>query len=242
MLPGEIVTRRDTIEGPKSVIRKVWKQDPDGVRANILAVARETFAACGLSGARIEDIASRTDTSKRMIYYYFGDKNGLYRAVLEDAYAMMRREEDQLDLASLEPVEALRRLTEFTFDHHREAESFVRLVMIENIHGAQNMDRSTSIAGANSSAIRHLEDVYARGCAAGSFRTGLTALELHWHISALCYFNVSNRPTFSRIFGNVLHEPNGQERLRQQVSEGVVRLVQHRASDDTPPASPTSME
>lgn len=210
---------------PRTAQRKVWKQDPDGVKANILAVARETFAASGLAGARIEDIASRTATSKRMIYYYFGDKEGLYRAVLEDAYAMMRHAEDQLDLASLAPVEALRRLTEFTFDHHRNTESFVRLVMTENVHRARHMGRSASIAGENSSAIRLIEDIYARGCTAGLFREGLTALELHWHISALCYFNVSNRATFSRIFGNALFEPPGQERLRRHVSDSVVRFV-----------------
>ena len=87
----------DAGDGPTIAQRKVWKQDPDGVRANILAVARETFAASGLSGTRIEDIASRTATSKRMIYYYFGDKEGLYRAVLEDTYALMRHAEDQLN-------------------------------------------------------------------------------------------------------------------------------------------------
>ena len=213
--------------GVASRRRKSWKQDPDRVRSNILQVARDVFAAHGLSGARIEDIAARTDTSKRMIYYYFTDKEGLYRAVLEDTYAEMRKAEDALDLTSLPPGDALRRLVEFTFDHHRDATAFVRLVMIENIHGAAHMNQSDSIAGQNSSAITLLEGIYRRGVEAGVFRSGLSALELHWHISALCYFNVSNQNTFSRIFGDDLFQPGGQTRLRDQVAEAVVRLVAH---------------
>ena len=99
--------------------RRGWKQDPNAVRRNILQVAREVFATQGLSGARVDEIAARTRTSKRMIYYYFGDKDKLYRAVLEDAYSRMRQGEDALDLAALNPVAALRQLAEFTFDHHR---------------------------------------------------------------------------------------------------------------------------
>lgn len=205
--------------------RRGWKQDPDAVRANILEVATSVFSEAGFSGGRIEEIAARTATSKRMIYYYFTDKAGLYRAVLENAYATMRLEEDALDLAGLPPDAALRALVEFTFDHHRRSPEFIRLVMIENVHGAAFMSTLQSIAAQNSSVIRHLEDIYRRGCEAGVFRTGLTAIELHWHISALCYFNVSNRATFSRVFGGALFDAEGQERLRGHVAEMILRFV-----------------
>lgn len=205
--------------------RRGWKQDPDAVRANILAVASEVFAETGFSGGRIEDIAARTATSKRMIYYYFNDKAGLYRAVLENVYAKMRLEENALDLAEVPPVEALRLLTEFTFDHHRRNPEFIRLVMIENVHGGAYMSQSQRIAAQNSSAIRHLEDIYCRGCDQGLFRRGLSALELHWHVSALCYFNVSNRTTFSRIFGDELFDARGQEMLRRHVGDMILRFV-----------------
>jgi AcrR family transcriptional regulator len=111
-----------------------WKQDPAGVRKNILAVAMAEFAANGLSGARIDEIAAKTNTSKRMIYYYFGDKEGLYGRVLEEAYRQVRAGEQELDLEHLPPVEALRKLAEFTFDHHSRNPDFIRIVMIENIH------------------------------------------------------------------------------------------------------------
>ena len=229
---GEIVTSPDHPEDQtEELFRGGWKQDPDAVRANILQIAREIFAAKGLSGARIAEISAKTKTSKRMIYYYFGDKEGLYRAVLEEAYQEMRRSEDALDLAHVPPVEALRQLAEFTFDHHRNAVTFVRLVTIENIHNGEHMSRSDGIVGQNSSAIRLLENIYARGCELGLFRRGLTALELHWHISALCYFNVSNRSTFSRIFGDDLFSPRGQQMLRRHVGDMILRFVMRTDTD-----------
>lgn len=205
--------------------RRSWKQDPDGVRANILAVAKEAFAEKGLTGTRMEEIAARTSTSKRMIYYYFGDKEGLYREALADAYRHTREAEDALALDDLPPDEALRKLAEFTFDHHRQSQDFIRLVMIENVHEGRHMPDSEEMSGQNSSAIRLLEEIYARGLAAGMFRSGLTAVELHWHISALSYFNVSNRATFSHIFGSELFTELGQNRLRQHVGDMILRLV-----------------
>ncbi len=210
---------------PGETQRGGWKQDPDAVRRNILQVARTVFARQGLSGARVDEISASTKTSKRMIYYYFGDKEGLYRAVLEDAYARMRDDEAALDLRAVHPMTALRQLAEFTFEHHRQDPDFVRLVMIENIHGAAHMDSSEILAGQNSSVILLLEDIYQRGCDAGLFRRGLTALELHWHISALSIFNIANRATFSRIFGNDLFTERGQRMLCRHVGDMILGLV-----------------
>jgi acetyl esterase/lipase/AcrR family transcriptional regulator len=205
--------------------KKGWKQDPDGVRQNILEVARTAFADRGLSGTRIEEIAAKTKTSKRMIYYYFGDKEGLYREVLAEAYREMRQAEDALDLEELNPIDALRKLAEFTFDHHRNARDFIRLVMIENVHGGTHMPDGSDLSGQNSSAIRLLENIYTRGCEAGLFRRGLSALELHWHISALSYFNVSNQATFSRLFGDDLFSDRGQDMLRRHIGDMVLRFA-----------------
>lgn len=211
--------------GATNLPRRSWKQDPDRVRAEIIAVARAAFAQKGLSGTRIEEIAARMSTSKRMIYYYFGDKEGLYREVLADAYRGIRRAEEALDLGHLDPVAALRQLAEFTFANHAAQQDFIRLVMIENVHAGAHMPDTQEMSGQNVSAIRLLEDIYSRGCDAGLFRTGLSALELHWHISALSYFNVSNRATFSKIFGEELFGAEGQARLKRHVGDSVVRFV-----------------
>lgn len=208
-----------------SPARPKWKQDPDRVRENILAVAQSVFAEKGLSGARVEEIAARTETSKRMIYYYFGSKDGLYAAVLERAYEKVRSGEQALNLDSLTPVAALRRLVRFTFDHHARNPEFIRLVMIENIHHARYMRDSPVIKAVNRSAIERLEQLCARGVAGGVFRDGLSATDLHWFISAMSFFNVSNRFTFASLFGAAPFEPDGQASLKAQVTEMVLRAV-----------------
>jgi AcrR family transcriptional regulator len=205
--------------------RSGWKQDPAGVRKNILGVAMAEFAANGLSGARIDEIAAKTSTSKRMIYYYFGDKEGLYGRVLEEAYREVRAGEQELELDHLPPVEALKLLAEFTFDHHSRHPDFIRIVMIENIHHGAYMEQSELIRLLNAGAIQKLEAICRRGREAGLFRDDVTPLELHWHISALSFFNVSNRATFSHIFGNVLFTPDGQRSLRQHLVDMVVGLA-----------------
>lgn len=208
-----------------------WKQDPAGVQSNILAVATVEFAANGLSGARIDEIAAKTRTSKRMIYYYFGDKDGLYRRVLEEAYRKVREGERQLDLDHLPPVEALTRLVEFTFDHHSSNPDFIRLVMIENIHHGAYLAQSDLIGSLNVGAIEKLESICRRGKQEGVFRGDVEPLELHWQISALSFFNVSNSATFSRIFGDHLYSANGQETLRRHVVDMILRFVLCKNSD-----------
>ena len=199
--------------------------DREGTRRNILEIASEEFALNGLSGARIDEIAARTRASKRMIYYYFDDKEGLYVAALENAYRLVREGEAELDTKGLPPIEALRRLVEFTFDHHQSHEEFIRMVMIENIHHGEYLDRSKVIRDLNARAIDHIADIYSRGVAGGVFRDGLDPLELHWQISALCFFNVSNRATFSKIFGRDLGAGENLEALRGNVVDMVLRFV-----------------
>lgn len=203
----------------------VRSPNPEATRQNILEVATEEFARNGLSGARVDEIAAKTGSSKRMIYYYFKDKEGLYIAVLEEAYRKVRSTEATLDLEHLPPVEALRKLVEFTFDHHGANADFIRLVMIENIHHGDYLARSEAIQELNVSAIGEVERVYKRGVKEGLFRKGLTAIDLHWQISALCFFNVSNRATFSKIFRVDLGARKAQAALREQTVEMVLRNV-----------------
>jgi AcrR family transcriptional regulator len=200
-------------------------QNPEGTQQNIIEVATREFAEYGLAGARIDEIAAKTKSSKRMIYYYFGDKEGLYLRVLEAAYSKVRATEATLHLDDLEPVEALRRLVEFTFDHHNANEPFIRLVMIENIHHGEYLSRSKAIQGLNVTAIDAIARLYERGVKTGVFRPGLDPIDLHWQISALCFFNVSNRATFSKIFSRDLNSRKALARLRDQTVEMVERFA-----------------
>ncbi len=197
----------------------------DATQRDIIEVATREFARNGLSGARVDEIAAKTACSKRMIYYYFGDKEGLYLKVLEEAYRRVRSIESRLDLDHLEPRQALRMLVEFTFDHHHANDDFIRLVMIENIHHGEYLRRSRVIQELNAAAIDTLERLYRRGLRDGLFRPGLTALDLHWQISALCFFNVSNRATFSGIFACDLTSAPALARLKRNVCETILRYV-----------------
>lgn len=206
--------------------KRGWTQNPEGVKRDILAVAVSEFAARGFSGAKVDDIVARTQTSKRMIYYYFGDKKGLYTRALEAAYLKVREGESALDLGHLPPLEALSTLVAFTFDHHRENPDFIRMVMIENIHQAEALSASEKIRDLNIAAIDKLREICTRGEKDGVFRHGLDPVALHWQISAASFFNVSNRPTFSTLFGDDVFTDDGQSRLRKQTVESILAIAQ----------------
>jgi len=199
--------------------------DPERTRADILQVAMTEFADKGLSGARIDAIADATRTSKRMIYYYFDSKEGLYLAVLEEAYRRIRRTEGDLQLDNLPPEDALRRLVEFTFDHHAGNEAFIRIVMNENIERGKYLAQSQIIQELNVPAISAIERLYARGVASGDFRPGLDAVDLHASISALAFFNVSNQYSFGQIFKRDMAAPATRALRRASIVEMVVRFV-----------------
>jgi AcrR family transcriptional regulator len=193
--------------------------------ADILGVAMREFAEMGLAGARVDAIAEAMRTSKRMIYYYFGSKEGLYVAVLEEAYRRMRAIEADLHLEDLEPEAALRRLVAFTVDYQRSHPEFIRLVMTENIHRGQYLEKSKLIRELNVPAIEGLRRVYERGVAAKRFRPGLDPVDLHMSISALSVFNVANKHSFSLIFQRDLDAPAAQVTRRDNIVEMIVRYV-----------------
>ncbi|MEY2862183.1 MAG: hypothetical protein RL392_2641 [Pseudomonadota bacterium] len=199
--------------------------DPARTMAEILAVATHEFADKGLTGARIDAIAAATRTSKRMIYYYFGSKEGLYVAVLEDAYRGVRSTEGNLHLEDLPPMLALRRLVEFTFDHHQGKQDFVRLVMSENIQRGHYLAQSKSMRQVNEAAIDTIAKLYQRGVNEGVFRAGLDPLDIHASISALSFFNVSNQYTFGLIFERDVQEAQALIQRRASVVEMVTRFV-----------------
>jgi AcrR family transcriptional regulator len=200
-------------------------RDAERTRAEIIDVATHEFADQGYAGARVDDIAAKTRTTKRMIYYYFGGKEGLYLAVLERAYRHIRSLEQQLDVDHLEPTDALRQLAELTFDHHESHQDFVRLVAIENIHYAQNLLRSESREVLAAPALDVLTRIMDRGRAAGLFRDDLDALDVHMIISAFCVFRGANRYTFLAIFDRDLLDPRLRDHLRQMIGDLVVAHV-----------------
>ncbi len=209
----------------KAVTPEPRTNDPERTRADIIEVATREFSEKGLAGARIDLIAEAMRTSKRMIYYYFGSKEGLYIAVLEAAYSRMRNIESELHLEDLAPEDALRKLVGFTVDYQLAHPEFIRLVMNENMHRGEYLAQSKTIQRLNVPAIEGLRKVLERGQREGVFRGGLDPLDVHMSISALSVFNVANRHTFSLIFKRNLDAAASVVARRDSIIEMVVRFV-----------------
>jgi AcrR family transcriptional regulator len=199
--------------------------DPARTMADILEVATREFADKGLAGARIDVIAEAMRTSKRMIYYYFGSKEGLYLAVLEESYRRMRAMEAEAHLEDLPPEDALRRLVGHTVDYQWAHPEFIRLVQSENIHRAEYIAQSKAIRKLNVPAIEGLRRVLERGQKDGLFRGGIDPVDLHMSISALSNFQVANRHTFSVIFQRDMESPAAQIARRDSIIEMIVRFA-----------------
>lgn len=197
-------------------------RDAERTRLELLAVATEVFAAEGFSGARVDVIAERTRTTKRMIYYYFGGKEGLYRAVLEDAYRGIRQAEQALDVDDDDALHAIRRLAELTFDHHVSHQDFIRLVAVENIHRGEHITQLPALRDLSQPAVGVLERVLERGREAGVFRADVDALQVHLLISSYCVFQIANRHTFGYLFGLDFEDPRERTRMRATLGDIVV--------------------
>ena len=182
-------------------------RDAERTRTELIEVATDEFAERGYSGARVDEIADRTRTTKRMIYYYFGGKEQLYLAVLERAYAEIRAAERAVDVEHLDPIAAVRRLAEVTFDHHEAHPAFIKLVGVENAQQAKHMNHVARLVDLNSSAVALLDAVLERGRRDGVFRAGADALDVHMLISSFCFFRVANRHTFGALFDRDLLDP-----------------------------------
>ena len=211
--------------GPITSAGSERQRDPARTREEILDVALSEFARNGYAGARVDEIAARTRTTKRMLYYYFGSKEQLYIAVLERAYSTARDAERQLDVDYLDPVSAIRTLAELTFDHHESHQDFISLVAIENIHRAEFIARSPALAELSTPAVAVIARILDRGRQTGAFPRQVEAIDVHMMISAFCFFRVSNRHTFGALFGVDMLDPERRDGYRQMIGDMVVSYL-----------------
>ena len=179
-------------------------RDAERTQAAILEAATQEFARHGLGGARVDRIAERAKTNKRMLYYYFGGKEDLFLAVLERAYEHIRGEELELRLTDLDPAEGVKALVVFTWNYYLAHPEFMTLLNSENLHRAQHLKRSRKIRAMHSPLVATLSELLARGAREGVFRRGVDPVQLYVSIAALGYFYLSNNHTLSTIFGRDL--------------------------------------
>ncbi len=191
------------------------RRNPARNQDRILKAAVAEFARFGLGGARVDRIAARAGANKRMLYYYYGNKEALFLAVLEDSYARIRSAERALHLTDLDPQEAMRRLVAFTWKYYLAHPEFLTLLNSENLHRGRHIRRSRNIIDMHSPFVAMIEEVLERGVRAGEFRRGVDPVQLYISIAGLGYFYLSNRHTLSTIFERDLMLPRHKaERLR----------------------------
>lgn len=192
---------RPTAAKPQELERARNRRDPENTRRALLEAGIGEFAAKGLAGARVDEIAARAGVNKQLVYHHFGTKEDLYAAALESVYAGIRAQERALHLADLAPREAMERLVGFSFDYLAAHPEFVALLNDENQHGARHVRASAGLREMHSPLIGLVGETLARGAAAGVFRADLDPVDVYISIAGLSYFFFSNNRTLSAIFG-----------------------------------------
>jgi AcrR family transcriptional regulator len=206
------------------------KRDPEGTRRRILDAATEQFSKLGLAGARVDAIVTEAGTNERMLYYYFGSKEGLYVAVLEAMYAKFAEREGRLDLSGLQPADAIRELAKSIWAYLRENPQWLNLVNNENLHEGRYLERSSSLRATISPVIDLLHVTLERGAARGHFRRGIDPLDLYVTLVGLGYYIVSNRFTIRAFTGRNYAEQSYQESIAFMHFEMVLSYLRPVAS------------
>lgn len=200
-------------------------RDAEATKTRILVAAKREFARNGLGGARVDDIAEKAKANKRMIYHYFGSKEGLFQTVLEEAYVDIRTAEQKLQLDNLEPRAALERLVRFTWDYYLKNLEFLTLVNSENLHRAKHLKKSEVVKVVSRKFVGMVAKVLDRGVEAGLFREGVSPVQLDITIAAIGYYYLTNRFTGSIVFERDLMAKDAlEERLRFNI-DTILRLV-----------------
>ncbi|SAK70589.1 TetR family transcriptional regulator [Caballeronia arationis] len=204
------------------------KRDPEGTRRRILLAAADEFAAGGLFGARVDQIARRAETNERMLYYYFGSKEQLFTAVLEHAFGALMDTERSLDLDGVAPVEAMTRLAHFVWDYYRDHPELLRLINNENLHEARYIKGSTRIRELISPVVATLAGILERGAKAGLFRTDVDPLKFYVTLSGLGYYIVSNRFTLEATFGLDFSQQEPRDEMVKMNTELLLAYLMRR--------------
>jgi AcrR family transcriptional regulator len=203
-------------------------RDAERTQQAILAAAEDEFADKGLAGARVDTIAEQSGMNKRMLYYYFGSKEGLYIAVLERAYGAMRESERELNLVDLEPLDAIRKLAEFKFDYYLAHPAIISLLAGENMQNGKFLKRSRRLRSMHNSLGKVLQTVLAAGMKKGLIKQGIDPLQLYISLASLSYFYFSNAATLSTAFGRDLMSASELKARRAHAIEVVLDYVRMR--------------
>jgi Transcriptional regulator len=194
-------------------------RDSAATRAALLSTAISEFAEKGFAGARVDEIANRAGVNKQLLYHHFGNKDDLYRVVLETVYSEIREKEKALHLGDLSPLEAMRTLVGYSFDYLVEHPEFIRLLNDENAQGAPHAKKSEQLTEMHWPLLELLSETLKRGAAEGVFRDDMDPINVYISIAGLSYFFFSNNPTLSAVFGQKLNTSKAIAQRRKHVIE-----------------------
>lgn len=201
------------------------KRDPAATKERLMKAGMAEFGAKGYSGARTATITRRAKCNIRMLYHYFGGKQDLYLACLERVYSRIRAEEQTLNLRRLEPLEAIERLVQFTFDHMRYNPDFVRMAGVENTQGGSFIKKLPHVANAAVDLIETIEVILERGASAKLLRREIDAFQLYISILSLSYLHLSNRHTLSVTYGRDVSDDHWLDQRRRHVCDLILSYV-----------------
>jgi len=205
------------------------RRDAEATRSRILAAATQEFSRHGLAGARGDRIARAARSSERMVYYYFGSKEKLFRAVLEASYLSLQEAERSVHLDDLAPAQALDEFCRFVWRYYLEHPEFIGLVNTENLHRAIHLKQSPQLTQLVAPIVGLLGGLLERGEKRGVFRRGIDPNELYIAIAALGYFYLSNSATLSAVLGRELRAPTRLDEHWRASAEMIQRFVRAAA-------------
>ncbi|KRC22631.1 TetR family transcriptional regulator [Acidovorax sp. Root217] len=218
-------TRTASTRAPSARRTGVREQAAQTTRDNILKAAIKVFARYGYEGGSVEKISKAAKSFDRMIYYYFGSKEGLFIEVLEEIYRRMNDAETTLDIRLETPVEALKAVVRFVSQYYRKHPEFVTLLNTENLHKGKHISKSMRAREYSSPAVSVIEKVLAAGVASQEFRADLRARDLYLLIASMGYFYQSNRYTLSAFLGEDIDQPEAVAHWDEFMIDTVLRTV-----------------
>jgi len=191
----------------------------------LLKAALDEFCENGFSGARVASIAARAECNVRMLYHYFGNKEGIYLASLELVYAQLRSREEELNLLDLDPEKGIASLVEFTFDHMASHQEFIRMMGIENIQQGKFVRRSETVPQRALPLVESIRTLLRRGQKQGIFRKRIDPVQLYVSILSLSYVHISNKFALSITFGQDLTDTDWLAARRKHVRKMVLAFL-----------------
>ena len=201
------------------------KASSASTKGNILRAATRVFARYGYDGGSIEKISTSAKSVDRMIYYYFGSKEGLFIEVLENAYRRMNDAELKLKLNTSQPVEGLNAVIAFVLSYYRKNPEFITLLNLENLQRGKHIAKSDRAREYSSPAIAIVNELLQNGIAQKLFRKDVSARNVYLLIAATAYFYMSNRYTLSAFLGENLKTPEAIAAWQSFISSTVLRTV-----------------